>query len=331
MIELHASGIIGEGDGPEQATAAWAAVSGSLTAAGRSWVDAIGAYEYVTTSAATQFGAIAAQRPGALRTPVQQVVVADGLSVGSLVQVAVLVADDTMVFLPSVGPFDETGALVHEDDLVGQTRAAYAGVERLLAERGLTMANITMTIDYLTFGGLKQYKGTGDVRRDLLSWPYPGSAGIIMDRLADDRVLMGLDVLASTEPLTGVNPGWERYSKLTYLPGVIGGDITYLSGQAALDPPTETAMHAGDVVQQARYTYGNIVTVLESAGLGPDALAGAVEYYTPAGLARRGEVAAVRREVLGGHEPVVVELACAGLLRREFEIEVIPIAGGPRR
>jgi enamine deaminase RidA (YjgF/YER057c/UK114 family) len=330
MIELHASGIITEGDAPGQAVAAWTVVAESLAAAGRSLSDVVGAYEYVTTPAADGLAAIAARRTLDLRAPVQQVVVAAGVAPGSEVQVSVVVADDSLVFLPSVGPFDEAGDLVGGDDLVAQTRAAYANVDRLLAERGLRMSNVTMTIDYLTLAGLKQYKGTGDVRRDVLSRPYPGSAGIIMDRLADERALMGLDVLASTEPLTGVNPGWERYAKLTYLPGVIGGDVVYLSGQAALDPPTEMAVHAGDVVEQARYTYGNIVTVLASAGLGPDALAGAVEYYTPAGLARRAEVAAVRREVLG-FDPVVVELACTGLLRREFELEVIPIARGSAR
>jgi len=32
-----------------------------------------------------------------------------------------------------------------------------------------------------------------------------------------------------------------------------------------------------------------------------------------------------------GFDPVVVELACTGLLRREFELEVIPIARGSAR
>lgn len=233
--------------------------------------------------------------------------------------------DDDVVILPSVGPFDERGAVAH-GDLVAQTRQAFANAAALLADLGLSMANVTMTVDYLTLGGLKQYKGTGEVRREFLSPPYPGSAGIIMERMAHPDAMMSLDVMASRSPLEGINPGWERYAKLTYLPAVRAGATLFMSGQAALDPPTETAVHVGDVVAQTAYTYANIVAVLDAAGLGPESLVQCLEYYTPAGADRRDECAAVRRETLGGHDPVVTQMPCTGLLRREFEIEVIPMA-----
>ena len=273
--------------------------------------------EYCDTSAARE------DAPWHADGPQQLVITADGLAPHRF---TATVADESVVFLPSILPVDANGAVIAPGDLVAQTEAAFAEAGRLLGEQGLSLDDVVMTVDYLTFDGLKQYKGTGAVRNAALSAPYPGSAGIIMDRLAHPEALMGLDVIASREPLEGINPGWERYGKLTYLPAVKAGDTLFMSGQAALDPVTETALHADDVVEQARYTYGNIVAVLGAAGLGPDALVSSIEYFTPAGLDRRSEVAAVRREVLGGHEPMIVELACAGLLRREFQLEVIPLA-----
>ena len=297
----------------------------SLAAGGSSPSSVSLVCEYVATSAVGELESLQAARRQQFGDDVatQTVVVADGVVP---VRLSATVADESVVFLPSVAPVDESGNLVGAGDLVAQTQAAFDNAARQLAAVGLGPENIVMTVDYLTFGGLKQYKGTGAVRKAMLSSPYPGSAGIIMDRMADPEALMGLDVIASREPLTGVNPGWERYGKLTYLPALWAGDNLFMSGQAALDPVTETALHDGDLAAQTRYTYQNIVTVLEAAGLGPDALVASVEYVTPAGMDQRADVAAARREVLGDHEPVIVELACAGLLRREFQLEVIPIA-----
>ena len=62
---------------------------------------------------------------------------------------------------------------------------------------------------------------------------------------------------------SAVNPGWDRYEKLTYSPAVRAGDALFLSGQAALDPATQRAVHEGDIVAQAEFIYGNVLEVVE--------------------------------------------------------------------
>jgi enamine deaminase RidA (YjgF/YER057c/UK114 family) len=99
-----------------------------------------------------------------------------------------------------------------------------------------------------------------------------------------------------------------------------------MSGQAALDPPSEKALFEGDVMAQADYTYANIVTVLNAAGLGPQNLIKTVEYVLPAGLGGYRGVAEVRARHLLVPYPASTGLVIPRLLRPEFLIEVDPMA-----
>jgi enamine deaminase RidA (YjgF/YER057c/UK114 family) len=232
-----------------------------------------------------------------------------------------------IVYIASCLPLGEAGQLVGEGDLVAQTEQVFRVAERRLAALGLDASNIAKTVDYTTPATLGEYKRTGAVRREHLSAPYPAATGILMPRIAGPSgTLTQLDVLASRHPLEVVNPGWERYGKLTYSPAVRGGDVLFMSGQAALDPVTEQAVHAGDVAAQAAYTYDNLVAVLEAAGAGPEHLVKTVEYVTPAGLPGYRAVAGVRERVLRDPWPASTGIVCGGLLRPEFEIEVDSLA-----
>ena len=235
-------------------------------------------------------------------------------------------AAEGIVYLSSCLPLDDGGAVVGEGDLVAQTERVYDVIAGRLAALGLGWGHVAKTVDFLAWDGLKQYKATGRVRADRLRAPYPGSTGILMSRLSHPGALIQVDVLASREPLEAINPGWERYGKLTYSPAVRAGNVLFMSGQAALDPATETALHADDVAAQAEYTYSNILTVLEAAGAGPEHLVKTVEYVTPQGLGRYREVAAVRERLLRAPWPASTGIVCRALLRPEFQIEVDPLA-----
>lgn len=232
-----------------------------------------------------------------------------------------------VVYLSSCLPLDDDGNLVGEGDLVAQTQQVYRNVETRLEAVGLSAANVAKTVDFVARPALKQYKYTGAVRRDVLSPPYPASTGILMPRVAGHPgALIQVDVLASRHELEPINPGWDRYEKLTYTPALRGGDVLFLSGQAALDPETETAVHAGGVAAQAEYTYTNLLKVLETAGAGPEHLVKTVEYVTPAGLPRYREVAGVRQRLLRDPWPASTGIVCEDLLRPEFQIEVDALA-----
>jgi enamine deaminase RidA (YjgF/YER057c/UK114 family) len=155
---------------------------------------------------------------------------------------------------------------------------------------------------------------------------YPGAAGIIMPRLLHPEALIQYDFIATRDVPVGVNPGWERYKKLTYSPGVRAGKLLFMSGFGALDPATERVVHDGDVAAQADYTLQNILRVVETAGGSAANLVKTVEYVTPAALPRYREVAGVRSRLLTPPLPASTGLVCDALLRPEMLIEIDPTA-----
>lgn len=238
---------------------------------------------------------------------------------------ATAAATDDLVYVSSVLPLDANGDVVGGDDLVAQTAKIYANAAVALAQMGLGLEDVVKTVEFVKPHVRGDYPKTGFVRKQHLAAPYGGGTGIVMDELAHPDALMQVDFVASAAPRRKVDCGWARYGKLTYNPGLEVGDRYFvMSGQAALDIETEEAVLAGDVVAQARYTYENILRVLEFADLSPEHLIRSVEYVTPAGLDRYDEVAAVRREIFGA--PAVTSVVCSGLLRPEFEIEIDPTA-----
>ena len=334
----------------EQAATAYAKIGAILDAAGLGFDDVVRLVENVTVAGIDDYGAAEAVRAdvfGQHRPAVNTVVVNALLRQQALIEIEVVArkgggeamavtssgrtahaparAADGVVYLSSVLPVDEAGALVGHD-VAEQTAQIYRNAGRVLDAAGLTFANVVKTVDYLRPDGLSGYKATGRVRKEHLGPVYPGATGILMRRLAHPGALMQVDFVASREPGQAVNPGWERYAKLTYSPAVKAGGMLFMSGQAALDPATERAVHAGDVAAQAAYTYGNIVAVLEAAGAGPQHLVKTVEYVTPEGLADYRRVADVRREILSDPWPASTGIICEALLRPEFLIEIDPLA-----
>lgn len=231
-----------------------------------------------------------------------------------------------VVYLPSVLPLDADGAVVGAGDVVAQTRAIFERARGMLEALGLGFDRVVKTVDYITPAALADYRGTGRVRREHLGPVYPGAVGILMPRLVHPEALIQYDFIASRDVPEAINPGWSRYEKLTYSPGVRAGRLLFLSGQGALDPESQQVLFDGDVVAQAEYTYGNILKVVEAAGGGPQHLVKTIEYVTPAALARYREVANVRSKLLHQPFPASTGLVCEALLRPEMQIEVDPFA-----
>ena len=230
-----------------------------------------------------------------------------------------------VVYLSSMLPVDRRGELV-DGGVDAQAEQIYDNVDRVLAAAGMGPAHLVKTLDYVSVRGVADYKLTGRVRRDRLGPVYPAAAGIVTDRVAHPGALLQVDCIASRSLPHPVNPGWDRYEKLTYSPAVRAGDALFLSGLAALDPTTQRAVHEGDIVAQAEFIYGNVLEVVRAAGGHPRSLVRTVEYVTGAGLARYRDTAPVRAGLLSAPYPASTGVVCAGLLRPEFELEVDAMA-----
>lgn len=229
-----------------------------------------------------------------------------------------------VVHLPTLLPVGAGGEIVAPGDFAGQYRYCLDRARALLAHAGLPLARVVRTVDYSTPATRDAYRTTHRVRRELLGPVYPAAAGILMSRLAVPGALVALDVTASRAEPELVNPGWDRYRTLSYSPAVRAGRLLFMSGFGALDPQTQEALYPGDLGAQAEHTYGSIRHLLEHAGGRAENLIETLEYVTPAGLPDYRVVAAVRERLLRPPWPASVGAVCAGLLRPEFLLEVIP-------
>ena len=241
-------------------------------------------------------------------------------------------AADGVVYLSTIHPYDRHGDLVGEGDVAAQAEQIFRNARRVLTACGIEMTNVVNTLEMIHPAAVADYRHTAAVRKDFLGPVYPGAAGIVQEPVAaDERVLLSHDFIASLHDPVAVNPGYDRYDALTYSPAVRAGNMLFMSGQAALDPETGLAVHEGDIVAQAEYTYRNIIEVLEAAGVGPEALVKTVEYATPRGLPDYRGTAAVRKRLLVEPYPASTGVLCHSLLRPQFDIEVVPLAVVPDR
>lgn len=329
--DLAAKRIVVRGTMTDQVRTAYAKIGAILEAGGLRYHDVTRIVEYLRPEGIerhAEAAAVRAQLFDANQLTVNTVPVKSLLRPEAFIEIEVTAgtAASGAVYLPTVQPVDDQGNIVGTGDVVAQTQAIFERAGRMLTALGLGFDRVVKTLDYITPAGLSNYKLTGKIRRQYLGPVYPAAAGILMPRLMHPEALIQYDFIASREAAVAVNPGWERYRKLTYSPAVRAGKLLFMSGQGSLDPATERVLFDGDVVAQAEYTYGNILKVLEAAGGGPQHLVKTIEYVTPAALARYREVAGVREKLLREPWPASTGLVCEALLRPEMLIEIDPFA-----
>ncbi len=331
------------GDMRRQARTAWDKIGAILEGAGKTLADVVRVVEYVRPEGIERYREAASVRDdlfGDHRPAVNTVPVRALLRPDALIEIEVTAGPVAaalpglpsarvsagVIFLPTIEPLDGDGNIIGAGDVVAQTEAIFERAKDMLAAFGLGLDRVVKTLDYITPAALADYRGTGKVRKQFLGPVYPGAAGIIMPRLCHPEALIQYDFIASLDPPVAVNPGWSRYDRLTYNPGVRAGNLLFLSGQGSLDPETQRVMHDGDVVAQAEFTYGNVLKVVEAAGGHAGSLVKTIEYVTPPALKEYRRVADVRSRLMRRPFPASTGLVCEALLRPEMLIEVDPFA-----
>ncbi len=328
--------IVVRGGMTEQVRTAWAKIGAILDAAGLGLENVVRVVEYVRPEGIERYLEAAAVREevfGAQQPIVNTVPVKSLLRPDAFIEIEVTAGpsggqrkSSGIVFLPTIQPLDEQGQIVGAGDVVAQTEVIFERAGRMLTALGLGFDRVVKTVDYITPTALAAYKGTGRVRRERLGPIYPGAAGILMPRLLHPEALIQYDFTVARDVPVEVNPGWTRYQKLTYSPGVRAGKLLFMSGFGAIDPATERVVFENDVLAQAEYIYGNVLKVVAAAGGGPQHLVKTIEYVTPAALERYRGVAGVRAKLLREPWPASTGLVCEALLRREMLIEIDPFA-----
>ncbi|MFQ5874726.1 MAG: Rid family hydrolase [Dehalococcoidia bacterium] len=192
------------------------------------------------------------------------------------------------------------------------------------------------TIDYVAPSGLEDYRETAEVRRRFFGDEFPAATGIIVEGLPRPEALLQVTAIAALVrfddgrwPVLALggggrqsyNPGWPRYDRLTYCPGVRKGDVLCLAGLVGADPISRSVA-AGDLVAQTRQVYRQAEAVLAKSGLSMKNVVKTVDYITPAALPDYRGTVAVRKEFFGDDFPVATGIIVNRLLRPEYLIEI---------
>jgi len=101
------------------------------------------------------------------------------------------------VLLSGQLPLDsDSGAVLYPGDVTAQSRAIYDTIARVLEAAGARPDAVVKTVEYVTLDGLRDYRHTAGVRKQIFSAPYPASTGVVCDRLLRPGATLEVDAIA---------------------------------------------------------------------------------------------------------------------------------------
>lgn len=108
------------------------------------------------------------------------------------------------------------------------------------------------------------------------------------------------------------------------------GRQIYVAGQVGWN--AQCRFDSGDFAAQVEQALRNVVDVLKAGGAGPEHIVRMNWYITDKSdyQARRSEIGAAYRQVIGRHFPAMTLLVVAGLLEPEAKVEIEATAVVPR-
>ena len=219
------------------------------------------------------------------------------------------------------------GSVVCKGDLLDQARVIYEKLGVILEAAGMSFDNVVQTVDYIDPAALPQYRETGAIRREFLGGTPVGSTGICVERLLRPDALLEVSAVAVSGEKRAVNPGYDRYGALTYVPGVIAGDTLWTSGFVGNEEVDGQASFPQDTGLQMGITYEIVGSVLAAAGVAPSDVVKTLEYVSPqAWLQYDSGAAESRRGFFKGEYPAHTGITVNRLLRPEGHVEVEAVA-----
>ena len=214
----------------------------------------------------------------------------------------------------------EQGRVVCKGDLLDQTRVIYEKLAVVLEAAGMSFQNVVQTVDYIDATALPLYRQTGEIRRQYLGDTPVGATGICVERLLRPDAFIEVSMVAMKGAKKAINPGWDRYGQLTYVPGVEVDNIVWTSGFLGSETVDGQAHYPPDTARQVELTYGIVGQVLAAAGAGPEDVVKTLDYISPQSLLQYPNTAAVRRGFFGDRFPASTAIPVNRLLRPEGHV-----------
>jgi len=226
----------------------------------------------------------------------------------------------------------QLGRVVCKGDLLDQTRVIYEKLAVVLEAAGMGFENVVQTVDYIDATALPLYRQTGAIRQAYLKGTPLGATGICVERLLRPDALIEVSMVAMKGEKKPINPGWDRYGQLTYVPGVEVEDTVWTSGFVGSEDINGQSSYPQDTARQAELTYGIISKVLSGAESSPEDVVKTLDYISPQCLLQYPKMADVRRGFFGERFPASTNIPVNRLLRPDghVETEVVAVKGGIR-
>ena len=224
------------------------------------------------------------------------------------------------------------GKVLCKGDLIDQTKVVYEKLGVILEAAGMGFHNIVQTVDYIDPVALPQYRQTGEVRRQYLGNTPVASTGICVERLLRPDALIEVSAVAMSGEKQVINPGWDQYQQLTYVPGVEVDGVVWLSGFIGVEEVDGQRHYPQDTNQQVGLAYQTVGKILEAAGSGPGDVVKSLDYISPQALLQYPSSGAARRYFYGGSYPAATGIPINRLLRPEghVEVETVAVKSGSR-
>ena len=102
-----------------------------------------------------------------------------------------------MLFISGFAALDhDTQKPLYLGDVVAQAEYTYESIIEVLEAAGADATSLIKTIEYVCPEALPTYKGVAEVRKKLLSSPWPASTGAVCRALLRPEFLIEVDSLA---------------------------------------------------------------------------------------------------------------------------------------
>ena len=216
----------------------------------------------------------------------------------------------------------ELGRVVCKGDLLDQTRVIYEKLAVVLEAAGMNFQNVVQTVDYIDPTALPLYRQTGEIRMQYLGDSPVAATGICVERLLRPDALIEVSAVAMNGSKIPINPGWDRYGQLTYVPGVEVENIVWTSGFLGGESVNGQLHYPQDTARQVELAYGIVGQVLAAAGAGPGDVVKTLDYISPQSLLQYPNTAEARRGFFGGQFPASTSILVNRLLRPDGHVEI---------
>jgi 2-iminobutanoate/2-iminopropanoate deaminase len=107
---------------------------------------------------------------------------------------AVIQGDGQVVHLKGQVSLDQAGQVVGKNDMRVQVRTTLENIRTVLASMGGTMGDVVSLVHYTT--DIDTFMGTGDIRKEFFSAPFPVTTTVQIQRLYDRDLMIEITAIA---------------------------------------------------------------------------------------------------------------------------------------